>query len=215
MRRIVGTFVCGLLVLLCVAGSQARAALLVSIDTVTASPGDSGFLNVNLTNDFATSQTLLAFSIEIQLAGSGVTFTGVDEITFPPNPYILDGIGTGSLSSDAFPNTDFIASDIAILPPGFVTLAPGVTYGLGRIAYAVDGGASGGLRTITIVPGNGTSFLDADANAYADADVVLSAGGISVLEGSPVTTPEPASLALWLLGGVAGLLKTRRSRLAR
>jgi hypothetical protein len=181
----------------------ALPAITISSETVTASPGSTGFVQVLLTNDFGTSQTLSGFSVDLLLSGLGVLFTGIDDQTSPP--YVFDGFGTGALTFDPFPNSGFIASDISFNPDGFVTLTPGQTVGLGRIAFAVDGTAAAGLRPITFVAGPTTQLVDSLNNPYADSDLSFSSGGIDVQSNNAVV-PEPASAIVWVLVGSCGLL---------
>lgn len=186
----------------------ARAALIVSAQTVNVAPGASGFVEVSLTNTFATPQTLSAFSLDIALGGAGVSFTNVSDQT--TSPYVFGALGTGVLSFDAFPNTQFIASDISLAPAGFVTLNPGSTFGLARIGFAVDPGAGSGLRAITFVPGLATQFADDSNTALASTALAFTAGGINV-QGAAQPVPEPSSMAIFLVGA-ASCAAARRLR---
>jgi hypothetical protein len=190
----------------------ARAGFTVSSQTVTATPGTIGSVQVLLTNNFGTSQTLSGFSLDIALGGSGVRFTGVDDQTSPA--YLFNGAGTGTLTFDPFPNSGFIASDISLSLSGFVTLAPGQTAGLARIAFEVDSTAVAGLRPITFTPGFTTQFLDGAGTPYADADISLGSGGIDV-QRSEIVVPEPSSAVLCLVGTGCGLLAAWRKRRRR
>jgi hypothetical protein len=171
-----------------------QAGMVLASETVSTSPGGTGFVQILLTNNFATDQTLSGFSADIALGGAGVHFTGVDDQTNPG--YVFDGFGTGVLTFDAFPNAGFVLSDVSLNADGFVTLAAGQTVGLGRIAFAVDAGASLGLRPITFETGPTTQFVVASDTTYADVSFV--SGGVNVL--GPATTPEPPTAVLLLLG---------------
>lgn len=190
-----------------------RAALIVSGETVNATPGSTGFVQVVLTNSFATPQTISGFSVEIALGGAGVHFTGVDDQTSPA--FVFDGVGTGTLAFDTFPNTGFILSDVVDLnlnPDGFVTVPAGQTVGLGRLAFSVDTTATGGLRPITFTPaGDVTLFTDAANATYAPSTISMTNGAINV-QGSVAAIPEPSSALLWLGGACCGLLAAWRKR---
>jgi hypothetical protein len=147
--------------------SSAQGAIMVSALSVNASPGGAGLVQVTLTNDSAVSQTLSAFSIELAVGGGGTTFTSVDDQT--ALPYVFGASGTGVLSFNTFPNTTFIASDVFLSLPGFITLSPGETVGLSRVAFAVDPFAAAGSRSITFVAGASTQFVDGSGNPIGDA----------------------------------------------
>jgi hypothetical protein len=189
-----------------VASPSARGGVIISSETVFAAPGSSGFVQISLTNDFSTSQTLSAFSIDLSLSGADVVFTGVDALT--SSSYVFNGIGLGTLSFDPFPTTSFIASDVVILPPGFATLAAGQTYGLARIGFDVSGGASAGLRPITFTIGSATEFLDEFGAPYASSDLSFTNGGVNV-QGFTTTVPEPASAAIFLINIGCALFASR------
>jgi hypothetical protein len=191
----------------------ARAGFIVSSQTVTAAPGSTGYVQILLTNDSATSQTLSGFSVDLALGGSGVRFTGVDDQTTPG--YVFNGFGTGTLTFNLFPNAGFIGSDVSLNPDGFVTLAAGQTYGLARIAFEVDGTAAAGLRAITFTPGPTTQFTDAAGNPYAGSGVALTSGGIDVQAPDVRPVPAPGSAVLLLTGGGFGLCVAWRRRRQR
>ena len=124
-------------------------------------------------NPLGPSQTLSSFSIEIELdewRGSGVPVLRslwrrsprpVEETVLPAYIFGDFGFAEGDLAAGhIFPNSGFIASDIALNADGFVTILPGDTFGLARIAFTVDINATGGPRPVNIVLGPGTQFLD-------------------------------------------------------
>lgn len=189
--------------------ATSRAEFIVSAETVTAAPGNTGFVQILLTNAFATSETLSSFSVDIALGGTGGQFTGVDDQT--SLAYVFDGFGTGTLTFDTFPNAGFILSDISLNTDGFVTLSAGQTVGLGRIAYEVDSNAAEGLRPITFITGPTTLFTDAANNVYADSDISLHSGGITV-QGSASAVPEPSAVVLFVIGSGCGLFFAWRKR---
>jgi hypothetical protein len=201
------------LLVLALVPSLAPAGFIVSSETVTTTPGGTGYVQILLTNDSDTTETLSAFSVDLVLGGSGVRFTSVDDLTTPG--YVFGGTGTGALTFDLFPNTGFIGSDVSLSPDGYVTLDAGATYGLARIAFEADGTAALGLRPISFVPGATTLFIDGGGNPYAESSISFRSGGVDVQ--SPVSAvPAPASAGMVLLGAACSLCvawgKTRRRR---
>lgn len=190
------------------AASPAQAAIIISAETVSAAPGSAGFVQILLKNDSTSPQELAGFSVDIGLSGSGVHFTGADDVTSPT--YVFAGVGTGTLTFDSFPNTAFIASDVDTDFSGFVTLAPDATYGLARVSFSVDAGAVAGLRTISFATGPSTQLVDGSFAIIADAS--LQPGGINVLESAAPTVPEPASWMSFLGAACLLLVRSRRSR---
>ena len=187
------------------------AMFVVSSQVVNATPGSTGFVEVTLTNNFLDAKTLSGFSLEVDLAPSGVTFTGVDETTSTA-PYVFGAEGFGLLSFDLFPNTHFEANDLSGSMDGFVTLAAGQTVGLLRAAFSVAGGAADGLREISFVPGVTSEFVDGvNFDSYADTDIQFQNGGINV-QGGAAAVPEPTSLSLFAMSsfGLAYLARRRR-----
>ena len=206
------TLTLGLCLGLLLGESSCRAGFTVTVETVTSAPGTSGFLEVFLTNTSTSDQTLSGFSIDLNLGGSGVVLTSVDNLTTPP--YVFGGSGTGVLAFDPFPNSGFILSDIFIAQPGFTTLAGAQTVGLGRIGFRVLSGAAPGLRPLAIVNGLGTEFADASNNVISD--LTLIADGVVVT--GTASVPGPAALlqlatALGMIGEARR--RSRRPRLTR
>lgn len=189
-----------------------RAGLVVSSETVSAKPGDTGIVQLLLTNNSAAAETLSAFSVDVALSGANVRFTAVDDQTVPV--YVFSGFGTGTLTFDPFPNTGLVVSDLDLDPSGFVSLAPGLTLGLGRLSFEVDPTAAGGLRPITFLPGVTTQLYDDTGNPYPDTDVSFISGGIDV-QGAVSVVPEPASAVLLLVGAGCALAAARRRKRPR
>ena len=187
-----------------------RAGLVLSTETVLSAPGNTGFVEVTLKNDSLTSQALSTFSVDLALGGSGVQFTGADIST--TDPYVFTGVGLAPpLTYSTLPGSTLIASDADGTPPGFVTLTAGSTYGLARLAFAVDSNAAAGLRPITYQNvGTTTLFLD-DLGRTLTIDQSVT-GGVNVLGGPAV--PEPSTLAAGLTAVVlaGGGLCWRRRR---
>jgi hypothetical protein len=187
--------------------SECRSELIVGVETVSADPGESGFLQVLLTNDSATDRELSGFSVDLGLIGPGVQLVTLDDQTAPG--YIFGASGSGSLTFDPFPNGGFLLQDLFLDTPGFTTLGAGQTVGLGRIGFRVAEDASAGFRPLVILPGPGTEFTGGDSLPIAG--LILSDGGIMV---GMTPIPEPSTLAM-CLGTLAFVGGTRiRRRLA-
>jgi hypothetical protein len=188
-----------------------RAGLVITSETVTASPGGSGLVQILIRNDSAVDLTLSGFSIDIDLGGTGVQFTSADDQTSPA--YVFEGNGTGTLTFDLFPNEGFLESDVDLSTNGFATLGAGETFGLGRIRFGVQGSAAAGLRAITL-GGPMTQFIDGRGAAYLDRDLTFVGGGVQVgVGGNGVAVPEPSMLTAGLTGVAltgAGLWWRRR-----
>lgn len=180
--------------------SPVQAALIVTVETVTAAPGDTGLLEVVISSDI--EQRLSGFSVELALGGSQAQFTNVDSAT--TDPYVFGAESFGILADPGFPNTGFYFSDISANLDGFVTLNAGETYGLGRVAFAIDSNAAAGFRPITFVLGATTQFDDDLVNPIAGITFV--SGGIDVDATVAQAVPEPATLGLFLVGGSCALL---------
>jgi hypothetical protein len=200
---------CALVLALATLGvaSECRSELIVDVEMVSADPGDSGFLQVLLTNDSATDRDLSGFSVDLELIGPGVQLISADDQTTPG--YLFGASGSGILTFDPFPNAGFLLQDLFLDAPGFTTLGAGQTVGLGRIAFRVAGDAAAGFRPLVILPGPGTEFTDGDSLPIAG--LVLSDGGIMV---GMTAIPEPSTM-LMCLGALALVGGTRiRRRLA-
>jgi hypothetical protein len=195
---------------LALAPAPARAEFTISSQSVTATPGSTGFVEILLTNNFATTQTLSGFSVDLSLVSLGVPdvrFTNVDSLTTPA--YVFNTTGSGTLTFDVFPNTGFNANDVSFSAFGFEELAAGATYGLARIHYEVDVTAPAGLRPITFTLGAGTLFSDGGNNPYANADLAFSSGGIDV-QAAASAVPAPPGVVLAAAGGLTLFGYSRR-----
>ena len=170
--------------------------------TITASPGATGVFEYYITNAAnVTGENVTGFAFTLTataVAASGLGFTGVSMMT-TPDTYIFQGIsadakGSIAFSSNAFPNTNFTASDSTTGP--VITLASGTNYALVEVSYAVAANATPGTYTIT--PGitlTGTGSLG----------VAPSAATFTIL------VPEPSTWAMLAGGGLAlGMVALRR-----
>jgi hypothetical protein len=177
------------------AASCRAEGLIIETPNLTATPGSTGSFDVLLVNPAdGTSHDVAADSLGLSLLGPlSVTFTGVsiDTVT-APYIYVTSATtqGAGPLSTDTFPNTQFMASDSEFAAPGFRTVTPGETFGLAHVSYAVSPTSPGGTDTIAF--GSPATSLS-DINGLA-IPFSISNGSITV-----AVVPEPPSLVLGAL----------------
>jgi hypothetical protein len=186
------------------ATGPARADLVISAQQVTSDPGATGVsLDVTLTNTGPSSVGIGAFTFELTVGSTDITFTGVTTATAAP--YIFDGLGLigPDIAVPGFTGQDIMASDLFSVFGSGATLGAGVTVGLGHLVFDVSGNASG-VYPILLAAFPGTTLSDFDGN-----DVPIT----SLANGSVTTVrsvPEPSAMLLLGVGG--GLLFLRRHR---
>ncbi len=192
------------------AGTACRAdGLLISAPGVTAAPGTSGSFDVTITNTNAlggASFDVASDTVELSLTGpSGVSFTGVSIATADTYIYGANSATNNGfdLSSSTFPGTTFETNDF-LFSLGAQTIGPQQTFGLVHVTYTVDAGALPGMGSLTF--GSDTSLFD--ANGGPITDFTAPNGSFTIMTSS---VPEPSSLILLALGGVAlGFHRTKR-----
>ena len=191
--------------LLCVAPA-ARAGIIVTVQSVSASTGASGnTLEVDVQNTGA-SVDIASFSFEISVpSSSGVTFTGADISTslatyiFAGNSFFGPNIAFGT-------GTTLDAGDIAVA--GSTTLGTGATLGLGLVSFDVAAGTTLGPVTVSLT---GYPFTGLTAPDQSNVPIdTLETGTITISGGA---VPEPSSLILGMLGllGAAWAVRTMRA----
>jgi len=190
---------------LCI-GLPARAGIIVSVQSVSATRGTSGnTLEVDVQNTGAAVD-IASFSFEISVASSsGVTFTGADTNTSLAT-YIFAGNSLFEPDIAFNTGTTLDAADAAV--SGSTTLGMGETLGLGRVFFDVAGSAPLGPVTVSLTGYPSTSLTDPNLN-NVPIDT-LNNGAITIL--GPSVIPEPSALISATLGllGVAWLMRTRR-----
>ncbi len=188
--------------------TRAHAGLVLTVEPSTATAGGMGSFDVVLSDTGMTSYQVAAFSVELSVASnSGVKFTAADTNTTVAS-YIFGTLQSSSFTFNTFPNTDFIVSDSPQTGPGFVTLNPGDMVGLEHVSYSVAAGTPiGPINVMVMDIGGGTSLSDLNGDLVP---FTPTNGTITVA----TAIPEPSSLALCGIAGVAGLILARVRRKA-
>ncbi len=195
----------------CVAGG-----LVIEAPNLTVTPGSSGSFDLLLVSTNPTGGTSYDVSSDqfvLSLSGPlGITFTGVSIATDPvAAPYIFVASGTTQpggppLSGDTFPNTQFTGVDLEFASPGYRTVDPGDTFGLGHVSYTVSSSTPTGTDTITIAPSPTTLLTTLDGTPISFG---TSNGSITVAS----AIPEPWALTQGTTAILLGLgLVWRRRR---
>jgi hypothetical protein len=187
--------------MVCLAAS-ARAALVVNIGSVTASPGSIGSaLDVTLANTGSTAVSNIGgFAFEIMAPSSSITFTA--DNTSTTSPYIFAGSSVfgpnASLQPPILPGQTLAALDITNLGSG-VTLNANSSLGLGHVLFNVAPGAAPGPVTVTSL-----GFPVTNLSSTAGANITLGSlnSGVITIQGAGATVPEPSSLFLGLVAAL-------------
>jgi hypothetical protein len=128
----------GLLAAACIfASAPAYASLSFSIQSVAASPGDTGdTFDVLLTDTDASPVSIAGFNFTLQVSDpTDITFTGVFTTTTTAT-YIFDGNSLSGPEIDDQLTPTIIASDVAAT--GSTTLNSGDVVGLGQVVFNVS-----------------------------------------------------------------------------
>jgi hypothetical protein len=177
----------------------ARADLIVSVQSVTATAGTNGnSLEVDLQNTGAAVD-IAGFTFELTVtSSSGVTFTGADESTRLAT-YIFAGNSVFGPNINTTTGTTLDASDVAA--DGSTPLGTGSAVGLGEVFFNVAGSAPGGAVTVTLTEFPATSLAGPNANNIPID--TLNNGTITIMSSA---VPEPSSLVSAILGLLCSLL---------
>lgn len=153
VRRVARAAALCLVVVAGLATTSSRAAVIISMPpTISGAPNSTGFFDLTLQNTGPESLAFEAFSLQLTLGSSEVTFT--DGTTATAAPYIL--AGNSFVETFAFPLAEIqpdgslIASDFAVNPPLYKVVGPG-TYGLIRVAYQIGSTAVTGVTVTSSV----------------------------------------------------------------
>jgi hypothetical protein len=187
---------------------SASADLIVSAQVVSAPVGSTGnTLEVDLANTGGAAVNLAGFSFGLSVTDADISFTNVD-INTTLLAYIFAGhsLFGPDISTTPPPSGQVvIASDNYDVANSGIVLASGATVGLGRVLFDVSSSASPTTALVTV-----TSFPTTSLSDFQGNDVRITTfqnGSITI---SPV--PEPSTLYLTALGGVALLGIARRRR---
>jgi hypothetical protein len=196
----------GLLIGACIFGPlPAYADLIISVESVSASPGSSGdTFDVLLTNSGSPGVSVAGFNFTIQASNPAITFTGV--FTSPATaPYIFAGNSLLGPEIDQQLTPTVIAADLAA--SGSTTLNSGDVVGLGQVFFNVSPTATPGPFTVSFVTSGGTADNDlSDPTGNNIPITTFTSGTINV-----TSTPEPSSV-LMMLAGTAALAAWKRRR---
>jgi hypothetical protein len=184
----------------------ARAGMVISVQSVSASAGSSGdTLEVDLQNTGASAVSVAAFSFELTVpGGSGISFDGADYNT--SQPYIFAGTSFLGPTISISTGTTLDAGDLST---SSASVGPGSIVGLGRVFFDVAGSAPSGPVIVTLT----TSVAGTSLTAPDGSNIPISTfnnGTITIL--AP-TVPEPSALVSGSLGllGAAWMIRTLRA----
>lgn len=182
--------------------ASCRAALILEVPDIQASPGQVGAFDVLIRNtDPTTAYRVGSHSVRLALAGvTGISFTAATiETTAAAYLYARSatlGPPPSPFSFTSFPNATFTGSDAELAAPFSRELAPGAVFGLAHVTYSVAASAPAATGTLSFLDrGGATSLADEVGNSVA----FETRGGTVTIAG-PAAIPEPASLILTSLG---------------
>lgn len=183
----------------------AQAGLTISVPANNdVMPGDSGSFDVSIANDGPGPVDIAGFTIDLSVTPTpGVSFTDVGTNSTSTD-YLFFGVGAVEFgffpfppfpfTSDLFPNTAFLASDLASLAPS-VELAAGEVKTLGKVSFELGPSASGG-DVFTVGFGAMTGLSDPFGGFITD---------FTTQDGTVSVIPEPGALAVWSLLAALGI----------
>ncbi len=196
--------------------ASCHAAFLIESPNVSSAPGLTGSFDILLVNTGPTALNVAGDSVEIALTGvSGGSFTAAT-ISTTAAPYLYTKSGTlgppaSPLSFSLFPNTTFLASDSEFGSLGSRVIAPGDTYGLVHVSFAISSSATASVGTLSFLDlGTGTSLADTVGNSIA---FTTRTGTFTIVASAAV--PEPKSVVMLWIGGVGLALVGGSQRLKR
>ena len=182
--------------------------LTIYLTSQTTAAGGSGSVDLLLRNDMGTDVDVSAFDAIIEVtAGSGLTFTAVDESVSAPYSYIFGTIQTAPLGDISSPPSAMLSDTHA----SYVTITSGQTVGLGRLSYTLIPSTPVGTLPIVFTPDT-TGYLTHVYDSAFNALPLFLTGGVITVTASVV--PEPAHLCMLATGCLlfgARILRRRRA----
>ncbi len=173
------------------AAIPARAGIIVAAQSVSS--GD-GALDVFLTNTGPSAVNIAAFSFEVNVSSSQVTFTDATFNT-TTNPYIFTSnslFGPDILTNISNGGQTLLAGDVTSNAPG-VSVGSGENVGLGHVLFITSGTLTSDA-TVSFTGFPSTGLADA-AGTNVPIDAITN-GTIS----PGATIPEPSTLILATIG---------------
>jgi hypothetical protein len=187
----------------------APAALIITAQSVTASPGATGAtFDVTLTNNGPSAVQIQGFSFGLSSNSPDITFTAAF-VTTTTAPYIFAGNSAFGPEIDTTTGPTLAASDLYGTDAG-VSVGAGATVGLGQVFFDVAANAPPESITLAFAAFPATSLNGPGPDFDNIAVDSLVPGTVTV------SVPEPGSLTLLGigLGCVAGCGWLRRRRAA-
>ena len=185
--------------MICVFGpAAAPAAVIVSVQSVTAAAGSSGnALDVELTNSGRGALVIGAFTFGIVTANSHISFT--DAGTQTTAAYIFGANSSfGPDLTGATSGQSLIASDVFKIPSSGASLSSGSTVGLGRLLFDVSPLAVAGTFPVDLKIFPVTTLSDQvggaiNIDSFLPGEITIS-GALGI--------PEPSSLLMLFAGAI-------------
>jgi hypothetical protein len=160
----------------------------ISVSTGTSGNG----FDVVLKNLSGPAASIAAFTFEISIASTDLTFTGANTSTLL-DPYIFNGNSLfGPDITVANTGQDLSASDIFSIPASGIMLGTGGSVGLGHISFDVSSTAPTETLAVALLAFPATSLSDELANNVPISALI--GGQIQVT----AAVPEPSSLLMVL-----------------
>jgi len=185
----------------------AKGDIVLSVESVSGAPGSTGDFDVLLTNTGSSAQNIAAFNFELTTPNTDISFTDVTTNTTTAT-YIFPSSFFGPDITTIAAGQTVEAGDVDATFDG-TDVAPGATYGLGNVSFAIAPGAvNGETAEIDFVAYPSTSLSDSSGN---NVDFTAESGTITVQTTSAIPEPSTAfPLAAALLFGVM-LIRKRRT----
>jgi hypothetical protein len=139
--------------------------------------------------------------------GSDPTFSNPNYVFAGNSSNVFFNLPLGVASTTANPNDTFTGGDSTAPPFNDITIGTTPVL-LGDLPVSAGTGVAGDMFAINLVPPSGTSFTGSNTGFTNQASTLypfteLNSGAVMI--GAPLGIPEPSTVAIALLGGLAGL----------